>query len=126
MIYVNAAVSMLTVLGLIAIAYAWRHSLRQRDGAAEWFFAASKVMLAIGIGLRLIAWDAVWGIGKDITPVTRELFTAVGGVSINVVSSAIILIGVYLSLKARQLLIPERDRGCYPWFLAWLHPRRLR
>ena len=126
MIYLNAAVSMLTVLGLTAIAYAWRHSLRQRDGAAEWFFAASKVMLAIGIGLRLITWDAIYGIGKELTPVTRELFTAVGGVSINVMSSGIILIGVYLSLKARQLLIPEGDRDRWPWFVAWLHPRRLR
>lgn len=122
MIYLNALVSLLTVAGLTAAALAWRHSLRQRDGGPEWYFAAAKVLFAVGIGFRLLLWDVGWGLGTRLHVTTQTLFTAMGGVSVNMVSNGVLLCGVYCSLRSRWLLIPPQDRHHWPWWRAWQHP----
>lgn len=126
MIYLNGLVSTLTVIGLVAVAAAWRHSLRRDIARPEFYFSLSKMLFALGIGLRLMLWDGVFGLGKYIHPLVRDAVTAAGGVSLNIIPSAIILCGVYCSLKSRQLLIPDDERKLYPWYVAWAHPDLLR
>lgn len=124
MTYLNAAVALLAVLGLLASAIGWRHSLRTWAPAEpEWWFSVAKVFYAVAIGSRIIVWDVFWGPWAALDRAAAVSFSeAVGGTDINIVTSALVLAGAYCSLKARQLLIPEADRDRWPWWRAWAHP----
>ena len=124
MTYLTAAVAILAALGLIASAIGWRHSLRHwNPSEPESWFAAAKVLYAIAIGTRIVAWDAVIGPWMRTSPeAARAFLVSIGGANANLASSLIVLLGVYASLKARQLLIPEDERDRWPWFKAWQHP----
>ena len=121
---INAILSAATVFGLFASAMGWRHSLINWDYSPEWFFAAAKVLLAIGIAMRLFLWDIVWGplyhfADYEPLPLTETL----GQTNINIVPNAVILLGVYCSLKARQMILLQ-DRGVnWHWLVAWAYPR---
>lgn len=43
-------------------------------------------------------------------------------VIVNIVSNAVILVGVYFSLRSRWLLIPFHERAYWPWWRSWQHP----
>lgn len=122
--YLNAFLSLLAVIGLVFSALGWRHSLRSEDYSPEWFFAMAKVLMAAGIGFRMLFWDVIWGslyiIDKDYASTWSEAF---GRTNVNLVSSIILLFGVYCSLKARQLVL-QQDRGInWHWSIAWAYPR---
>jgi len=125
MTWINAAVALLAVGGLVVSAIGWRHSLRRWDATEpEAWFALAKVLYAIAIGTRIIVWDAWWGVWHHVDPDAATAFVhEVGGSDINIALSAIVLCGVYCSLKARQLLIPEDERDAWPWWRAWQHPQ---
>ena len=121
---VNAAVSSLVVFGLLASALGWRHSLRGEYASPEWFFALAKVVMAFGIGFRMLFWDVIWGTLNVIDPEYAVAWAnAFGRTNINLVSSVILLFGVYFSLKARQLILLQ-DRGInWHWTVAWAYPK---
>ena len=51
MAWVNAIASTILVLGLIASALGYRHSLKRFEYSPEWFFAMGKVLLAAAFGV---------------------------------------------------------------------------
>lgn len=123
MTWINAILSMLLVLGLIAVALGYRHSLMRRERTPEFYFALSKVLIAMAFAFRLLWWDGVWNIMRHIDrDAAHAVSDAIGGVNSNIVSILIGLAGVYASLRARQLLLREEERVHWPWFLAWAHP----
>lgn len=118
--------STLLVLGLVAVALGYRHSVMRMEHSPEWFFAMSKVLFAIAMGMRLLFWDVIWGTLRATDREAAIRFSdAIGGVNSNVVSILIGLVGVYCSLKARQLLLAEEERKHWHWLIAWAHPRLL-
>lgn len=121
---INAILSMSVSLGLLFSALGWRHSLRSAWNEPEWFFAMAKVLLAAGIGFRIVFWDAVWGTLNAIDPNYAAAWSsAFGRTNINIVSNVIVGAGVYCSLKARQLIL-QQDRGVnWHWTIAWAYPR---
>lgn len=125
MTWINAAVALLAVGGLVVSALGWRHSLRRWNSTEpEAWFALAKVLYAIAIGARIIIWDAWWGVWHHMDPKAATAFAlAVGGTDINIAMSALVLCGVYASLRARQLLIPMPERERWPWYFSWMHPR---
>jgi len=125
MTWINAAVALLAVGGLVVSALGWRHSLlRWNSAEPEAWFALAKVLYAVSIGTRIIVWDVGFGLWHRIEPDAAVTFVRGFGVTdINILTSAPVLAGVYCSLKARQLLIPEDERDAWPWWRAWQHPR---
>lgn len=125
MTWINAALALLAVAGLTASALGWRHSLRQWSGdEPESWFALAKVLYAIAIGARILIWDVWWSILHHTDSTNAiALSQAFGWTDINIITSGIVLAGVYCSLRARHLLIPPQDRPRWPWWKAWLHPR---
>ena len=123
MAWVNAVASIVLVLGLVASALGYRHSLRQWERSAECYFAAAKVLLAAAFGGRLLFWDVIWAFLREIDRnAAIALSDAVGGTSINIIFIAIGLGGVYCSLKARQMLLRVEEQKNWPWIIAWAHP----
>ena len=126
MALINAVLSTLLVLGLVASALGYRHSLRHRERSPEWYFAAAKVLIALAFGARLLFWDVVWNTIREVDRGTAiAMSDAVGGTSINIVFILIGLAGVYCSLRARQLLLREDEQKHWPWIIAWAHPHFL-
>jgi len=125
MTWINAAVALLAVGGLVVSALGWRHSLlRWNSAEPEAWFALAKVLYAVSIGTRIIVWDVGWCVWRRLDPDAARAFArSIGGTDINILTSALVLCGVYASLKARQLLIPEDERDAWPWWRAWQHPR---
>lgn len=119
----NAVVSTVAVVGLIASALGWRHSLRRPFYSPEWYFAMAKVLMAVGIASRLILWDVVWGIMLSYDrEFAYEFSDLMGHTNINILPGLVILVGVYCSLKARQLIL-YHDRGIdWHWTIAWAYP----
>ena len=114
MTLIISILSTLLVMGLVAVALGYRHSVRRYEHSPEWFFAMSKVLFAVAFGMRLLFWDVIWGTLHDTDRNAAISFSdAIGGTDSNVISIVIGLFGVYCSLKARQLL------------LAAAHPRLL-
>lgn len=125
MTWINAALSLLVTMGLAASALGWRHSMTRWDWSAEWYFATAKVLYSIGMGFLLLAWGAVWGVVRLLDHgAGGRMLDAPGAPYANGLGLLVLLAGVYCSLRARWLLIPEDERGDWPWWLAWLHPRR--
>lgn len=123
MAWVNAIASTILVLGLIASALGYRHSLRHRERSPEWYFAMGQVLLAAAFGVRLLFWDVIWGVLRQIDRnAAIALSDAVGGTSINIVFIAIGFGAVYCSLKARQMLLRIEEQKNWPWIIAWAHP----
>lgn len=123
MAWVNAIASTILVLGLIASALGYRHSLRQMEPTAEWYFSAAKVLIAIAFGGRLLFWDVLWASLREIDRDRAiALSDAVGGTSINIIFIVVGFAGCYCSLKARQLLLREEEQKHWPWIIAWAHP----
>lgn len=123
MTWLNACLSALLVLGLIAVALGYRHSVRRPEHSPEWYFSMSKVLTALAFGTRLLFWDVIWGPLRYIDPAAALVFAdAIGGVHSNIISILIGLLGVYCSLKARQLLLREEEQKEWPWIIAWAHP----
>lgn len=126
MAWVNAIASTILVLGLIASALGYRHSLRQLEMTAEWYFSAAKVLIAVAFGGRLLFWDVMWASIREMDRAKAyALSDAVGGTSINIVFILIGFAGVYCSLKARQLLLRIEEQKKWPWIIAWAHPHFL-
>lgn len=125
MTWINAAVALLAVGGLVVSALGWRHSLRRWNSTEpEAWFALAKVLYAVAIGTRIVLWDGVYAIWRRLEPEAAMAFArGFGGTDINILTNALVLCGVYASLKARQLLIPEDERDAWPWWRAWQHPR---
>lgn len=122
----NAIMTFLSIVGMLAIAYGYRGALRERY-TATWFFVLSNILLAASVTLRLLYWDIVWVIMKNEWPESAMAWRSImGRAEMNVVFNAIFLIGVYLGLKSRQLLIPDEERADWPWYVSWLHPTRMR
>lgn len=123
MALVNAVLSSLLVVGLVASALSYRHSLRKVEYSAEWFFAMGKVLLAVAFGVRLLFWDVIWNALRETDRAAAyALSEAVGGTSVNIVFILIGFGAVFCSLKARQLLLFEEERKNWPWIIAWAHP----
>lgn len=121
-----SCLSTLLVLGLVAVALGYRHSVMRPEHSPEWFFAMSKVLFAIAFGMRLLFWDVIWGTLRATDREAAIAFSdAIGGVNSNTASILIGLVAVYCSLKARQLLLLEEERKHWPWIIAWAHPRLL-
>lgn len=122
--FLNAIVSTIVVLGLLASALGWRHSLRGEYRSPEWYFAMAKVVMATGIGFRMLFWDVIWGTLNAIDPHYAVAWSnAFGRTNVNLFASAILLLGVYYSLKARQLILLQ-DRGInWHWTIAWAYPK---
>lgn len=126
MAWVNAIASIILVLGLVASALGYRHSLRQMERSPEWYFSAAKVLLAVAFGGRLLFWDVMWASVREIDRAKAlALSDAVGGTSVNIVFILIGFAGVYCSLKARQLLLRIEEQKDWPWIIAWAHPHFL-
>ena len=125
MTWINAAVALLAVGGLVVSALGWRHSLlRWNSAEPEAWFALAKVLYAVAIGTRIIVWDVGFGLWNRIEPDAAVTFVrGFGGADINILTSALVLCGVYASLRARQLLIPMPERERWPWYFSWMHPR---
>lgn len=68
---------------------------------------------------RALFWDAVpvW-VGDDWAAV----YSAVGGVSINVIWNVAFIYGCWRALKALHLMVPDTDRSNWPVWRAWLYP----
>lgn len=126
MAWVNAIASTILVLGLIASALGYRHSLKRFEYSPEWFFAMGKVLLAAAFGVRLLFWDVIWGMLRLIDRnAAIALSDAMGGTSVNI---AFIVVGfgaVYCSLKARQMLLRIEEQKYWHWTIAWAHPTLL-
>ena len=121
----NAIVAVLTVAGMMAIAWGYRASLRHR-GTATWYFAMGVAVLAGSMGLRRIYWDVVWTMARRHTPETAFWWSDItGATNINIVFNSLVLASIYCSLKARQLLLPEDEQARWPWWRAWAHPSLL-
>lgn len=123
-VWINAVLSALAAAGLAASAMAWRHSLLPfNNRSPEWFFATAKVLYAVGFSLRLLFWDVLFGVLREIDrAAATHLSDAVGGTNGNAFATLIILGGVYCSLKARQMLLLQ-DRGVnWHWTIAWAYP----
>lgn len=126
MAWVNAVASTILVLGLIASALGYRHSLRQMEPSPEWYFSAAKVLLAVAFGGRLLFWDVLWATVREFDrEAAIALSDAVGGTSVNIVFIVVGFAGVYCSLKARQLLLRIEEQKDWPWVIAWAHPHFL-
>lgn len=121
--WIDAALSLLVVLGLTASALGYRHSLMRWDNSPEWFFAAAKTLYSIGFGFLLLLWGTFWGLLRlfDHDAALRMVFHPAAAY-VNAVGMGIILLGVYASLKARQLILIEEDQRDWPWLWAWAHP----
>lgn len=123
-VWINAALSALAAAGLAASAMAWRHSLLPFNSRSpEWFFATAKVLYSIGFGLRLLFWDVLFAVLREVDrAAATHLSDMVGGTNGNAFTTVIILCGVYCSLKARQMLLLQ-DRGVdWHWTVAWAYP----
>lgn len=126
MTFINAILSSLLVMGLIASAVGYRHSLFRVEYSPEWYFSAAKVLLAIAFGMRLLFWDSIWGFLRYVDREKAIAFSdAVGGVHSNIFSIVIGLAAVYCSLKARHLLLSPEEQRRWHWALAWAHPSLL-
>lgn len=118
----NACVAVITIIGMICVAWGYRHALRNR-GTATWHFAMSMATLAGSMGLRWLYWDVIWTTLRNRAPdLASALSAAHGGTSINIVFNLMVLAAIYHSLKARWLLLPEKDRARWHWWSAWSHP----
>ena len=121
---INAALSVVVSLGLLFSALGWRHSLRGAWNEPEWFFAMAKVLLAAGIGFRIVFWDAIWGTLNAIDPEYAAAWSSTfGRTNINIISNVIVGAGVYCSLKARQLILEQDREVRWHWSIAWAYPR---
>lgn len=120
----NAIISVVVSIGLLFSALGWRHSLRASWDEPERFFALAKVLMATGIGFRVVFWDAVWGTLNAIDPEYASVWSSTfGRTNINIISNLIVGMGVYCSLKARQMILAQ-DRGInWHWTVAWAYPR---
>lgn len=126
MTFIISILSTLLVLGLVAVALGYRHSVVKPEHSPEWFFAMSKVLFALAMGMRLLFWDVIWGTLRATDREAAITFSdAIGGVNSNLISILIGLIGVYCSLKARQLLLAEEEQKHWHWLWAWAHPQIL-
>jgi len=111
MTYVLFASSLLSMIGVTALAYGYRASMFSGDPATKWF-ARSMALLAVAIFARRLAWDIIHPIvvpGSDQRP-------------INIVINVVTLIAVYAGLRARLMLIPEPERSRWRWYNSWAHP----
>lgn len=126
MTMIISILSTLLVMGLVAVALGYRHSIMRYEHSPEWFFAMSKVLFAVAFGIRLLFWDVIWGTLYDTDrDAAIAFFDAIGGTDSNVLSILIGLFAVYCSLKARQLLLAEEEQKHWHWLIAWAHPRLL-
>ena len=126
MTFLTSLLSTLLVLGLIAVALGYRHSVMKPEHSAEWFFAMSKVLFAVAFGMRLLFWDVIWGTLRYTDRDAAIIFSdVIGGVNSNLISILVGLFAVYCSLKARQLLLAEEEQKHWHWLIAWAHPRLL-
>lgn len=126
MTLIISILSTLLVMGLVAVALGYRHSIRRYEHSPEWFFAMSKVLFALAFGIRLLFWDVIWGTLHDTDRDAAIAFSdVIGGTDSNVLSILIGLFAVYCSLKARQLLLAEEEQKQWHWLIAWAHPRLL-
>ena len=124
MTMIISILSTLLVMGLVAVALGYRHSIMRYEHSPEWFFAMSKVLFAVAFGIRLLFWDVIWGTLHDTDrDAAIAFFDAIGGTDSNVLSILIGLFAVYCSLKARQLLLAEEEQKHWHWLIAWAHPR---
>lgn len=121
--YINAVLSLIAVMLLTFAALGWRHSLRGPDYSPEWFFAAAKVALAIAIGFRLLFWDVIWGALNIIDHEYAALWSdAFGRTNVNILSTGLVIISAYMSLKARQLILQQDRDVNWHWLIAWAYP----
>ena len=122
MALINAFIAALSILGMIAIAYGYRGSLLDRY-TATWFFGSSVIVLAASVIFRLVYWDIIWATMRHNWPeAARDWASIMGRTEMNLIFNAIFLLGIYLGLKSRQLLIPASERVNWPWYICWLHP----
>lgn len=111
MTYTLFTTSLLSMLGVMALAYGYRASMFSDDQATK-FFARSMALLALVIFARRLAWDIIHPV------VTGEVDQRPLNIAINLVT----LVAVYAGLKARLLLIPDNERARWRWWNAWSHP----
>lgn len=121
----NVIIAILAVVGMLATAWGYRASFRQR-GTATWYFAMGLVILSGSMALRRLYWDVIWTMAQDHSPETAAwLSDLTGATNINIFFNSLVLISVYCSLRARQMLLPDEDQKNWPWWRAWAHPSLL-
>lgn len=103
--------SLLSILGVSALAYGYRASLVSEDKVTR-LFAASMVFLAMGYAMRRFSWDIVIPLLYDVNYYNP----------VNIVFNVVNMFAVYFGLRARWFLIPEPERYEWRWYTAWMHP----
>lgn len=107
--------SILSIVGVSAMAYGYRASLFNPDRVVR-LFAASLMLLAVGYTTRRFTWDVVMPFLFGI-----EFFSP-----LSIVFNVINIAAAYVGLKARWLMIPEEERKKWSWYSAWMYPGILR
>lgn len=113
-----AIFAVVNTVGYLAVIWAFRASFRRVD-SATWWFALGFALLAGAIILRGLYWDVAVPLLTHPDDVPKERM-------INVFFSAMKMAAFFCALKCRQMLIPAEEREQWPWYLAWMHPARIR
>ncbi len=117
LMWVQLVTSIVSVVGMGALAFGYRTSLFSEDPATKWF-SWSFVLIAGGFFFRRAFWDFFW-----------PIFVTGNGIAsrpVNILFNLVALVAVYCGLRARLLLIPREERHKWRWWTCWAHPGILR
>src|SRR5690606_14313940 len=126
MALIIGTIAIINATGRLMIIWACRTSLRV-VGEATWWFVVGFALLSFILIMRGLYWDVAMPIARAYAPASAEAWRdMVHGRMFNIVFSGLKMVSIYCALKCRQALIPEEERHLWPWWIAWMHPTKIR
>ena len=117
LVTLNMAVAALAIMGAIVAARGYLPWLVFRGKSSSAYLARGLVICAVATFPRRFIWDLIWSISPD-----HWLFSGVGVGAINLLSNAVLLLGIWHILYARLLTISVLHRHRYNIFTAAGYP----
>lgn len=112
----------MVMIGLLAVGVGYRGHLSAPAPLLR-HFSWGVVLITVSMAARLTYWDLFFTWLELHDPAAWKAWTALtGGTNINIVFLIPTLIGVYHSLKALHLLVPEAERHRWRWWSVCLYP----
>lgn len=119
---INAIVAILALVGGFLCARAYLPHISLLGSRPSEYLARGLVLSSLAVGPRSFYWDVMRHMLPDHFPKLHDLL---GGISINIGFNVLLVIGIYMILKARYLTIPEEERKNYSIISAVFYPTGL-
>lgn len=129
-IYAHIFMSGVIVLGILALARAYRMPKGETRYSAVWYFSQSIMDLAVSVGIAVnaIGFWVLWRV--YFSPDPMLFLDGWPLIAVGFTFDTLFLRGIYRGLRAVQVSLhdrlPAHERHLWPWWAAWLYPDRIR